>query len=88
MLLIGPYSSNSLFSFRSVASKLMRATNRVLKGSACNAIQALHCFWATSIPGDSSQGLKESDNIGSMAPIHEYADLAVHPEQNVHWVPA
>ncbi len=37
MDLTGPYSSNSRRSFFSVASKLMRPTNSVLKGSPCSA---------------------------------------------------
>ena len=41
MRLMGPYSSNSFLSFFSVTSKLMRDTNRVLKGSPCSRPQRI-----------------------------------------------
>lgn len=42
MRLMGPYSSNSRFSLRSVTSYDRRDTNSVLKGSPCRMDVALH----------------------------------------------
>ncbi len=76
---IGPYSSNSRFSFFSVVSKLIRETNSVLKASPCRkgtclillAVQSNVCRYKTGMPREVTRHAQTILCKQSTPPVHE-----------------